>query len=93
MPNNAFRRGRHIARPHAVQQTLHGMGEAGHVFETQSAAGAFDGMGSAEDGVQEFGIGMALQLEQPRFHFAQVLAGLLEKGLPKTVDIEFHGFS
>ena len=47
-------------------------------------------MRAAEDGVQEFRIGIAFQLEQPGFHFAQMLVGFLEEGFPKAADIEFH---
>ena len=84
-----------------IEPRLEHVRERGHFLETEGAAAALDGMGRAEDGIENFRIGRhgivavvgrgLFQAQQLRFHARQPLEALLEEGLVELAHIDGHG--
>jgi hypothetical protein len=68
------------AGAHAVQHVFHHMGEGHHMVQAEQSAGAFDGVGSAKDGVDLLGLVLCcLQCQQGTLHVFEQLAALGDK--------------
>ena len=74
-----------------VEQGLHLMGELRDGIKSEHSAGALDGMGRAENFVQQIQVlGMLLERQQSFFDDGQMIAGFFEKCFLKLPKIVVH---
>jgi hypothetical protein len=79
---------------HVVEHTFHHMGEGHHRFQVKQAGRALDGVGGAEDGVDQvvlvFGL---LHGQQGGFHVLQQFAAFGNEGVQGLVDVHDAAFA
>ena len=77
---------RQLARAHLVQHAFDHMGESHHMVQAKQAAGAFDGVRRAKDGVDQLGFVFCVFHRQKRgFHVFEQLAGFFQEHLQCVV--------
>ena len=78
--------------PERVEQRLHLVRRLAQLREPEGAAAALDGMGRAEDRVQDLRVAaVRAQRHGPLLDGLEVLLGLVEEGADETVEIDGHG--